>query len=91
MQVADDCTPFSCTQKPKIMKKTIVTLFVMLSMLWNMGASAQTLVFHLADGTTADVELSSTFRMSTVGSKTIVSLPDGSTKRFLSLLVMLKT
>ena len=64
------------------MKKTFFTLFVMLSMLWSMGASAQTLVFHLADGTTADVELSSTFRMSTVGSKTIVSLPDGSTKEF---------
>jgi len=79
MQVADGCTPFLYS-KPKIMKKTFFTLFVMLSMLWSMGASAQTLVFHLADGTTADVELSSTFRMSTVGSKTIVSLPDGSTE-----------
>ena len=54
----------------------------MLLLLWNMETAAQTLVFHLADGTTADVELSSDFRMYTVGGKTIVSLADGSTKEF---------
>ena len=64
------------------MKKTFVTLFVMLSMLWSMGTSAQTLVFHLADGTTADVELTSAFRMFTAGNKINVILPDGSTKDF---------
>lgn len=64
------------------MKKTFVTLFVMLSMLWSMGASAQTLVFHLIDGSTADVELTSAFRMFTAGNKINVILPDGSTKDF---------
>lgn len=64
------------------MKKKFVTLFAFLSLLCSLRVSAQSLVFHLIDGSTAEVELSSVFRMSTVGSKTIVSLPDGSTKEF---------
>lgn len=64
------------------MKKTFVALFVMLSMLWSMGTSAQTLVFHLIDGTTTDIELSSSFRMYNENGKTIISLADGSTKEF---------
>ena len=65
------------------MKKTLVTLFAVFSLLCNLETSAQSLVFHLIDGTTAEVELSSSFRMSTVGNKTIVSLADGSTKEFI--------
>lgn len=64
------------------MKKTFITLFTMLSIIWSIGATAQTLVFHLADGTTADVELFSAFRMFTVSGKMVVSLPGGNTKEF---------
>lgn len=43
---------------------------------------AQTLVFHLSDGTTTGIELSSSFRMYNENGKTIVCLADGSTKQF---------
>lgn len=64
------------------MKKLFITLLTMLSLLWGMESVAQTLVFHLTDGTSADVELYSAFRMLTVSDKLIVSLPDGSMKEF---------
>ena len=64
------------------MKKTLVPLFAMLSLLWSLGVFSQTLVLHLANGSTFDVPLSSSFRMYNVGDKTIVSLANGSTNEF---------
>lgn len=64
------------------MKKIFTTLFAMLSLLWNMETVAQTLVFHLSDGTTTDVELSSAFRMFTANGTIAIKYPNGNTKEF---------
>ena len=54
------------------MKTLFTTLFATLTLLWSLGAAAQTLVFHLSDGTATDVELSSAFRMFTANGKIII-------------------
>ena len=64
------------------MKKTFISIFTMLYILWSLGASAQTLVFHLTNKTTVDVELTSAFNMYNENGKTIIIFADGKTEEF---------
>lgn len=45
-------------------------------------ADAQTLVFHLAGGNTIEVDLDSSFRLTNVGGRSFIAMPDGTTKDF---------
>ena len=46
------------------------------------ASDAQTLVLHLADGTTVDIELNNKFRMANIGDLTVVTMPDGNTVQY---------
>ena len=45
-------------------------------------ADAQTLVLHLSDGTTVEIQMNSKFRMANIGDITVVTMPDGNTVQY---------
>ena len=85
LRVSDGCTPFLISQTQMIMNQMKILFFcftLLIAVVGGTRAFAQTLVLHLANGTIAEIELTTDFNLSNTNGKTIIFLPDGNTQEF---------